>query len=163
MAANKLSAGILLYRIWGDGDCAGAREPEVWLGHMGGPFWSAKDKRGWTIPKGEYERGDDELTAALREFEEEIGSPPPATLYADLGVFTIASGKRITVFCAEHDFHTDQVVSNTFELEWPKGSGRVRSFPEIDEARWFTLSEARGGILAGQLPILDALEARLGR
>jgi predicted NUDIX family NTP pyrophosphohydrolase len=157
MGTNKLSAGILLYR------CADAGEPEVWLGHMGGPFWSAKNKRGWTIPKGEYEPGDDELTAARREFEEEIGSPAPNAPYAGLGVFTIASGKRITVFCAEHDFHTDHVVSNTFDLEWPKGSGRVRSFPEIDDARWFPVSEAREAILTGQLPILDALEARLGR
>jgi predicted NUDIX family NTP pyrophosphohydrolase len=157
MPTHKLSAGVLLYRF------GRARELNVWLGHMGGPFWSAPNKRAWTIPKGEYEPGDDELAAALREFEEEIGSPPPAAGYAELGVFTIASGKRITVFSAEHDFHTDQVVSNTFDLEWPKGSGRVQSFPEIDDARWFTLPEARTGILTGQLPILDALEAQLGR
>jgi predicted NUDIX family NTP pyrophosphohydrolase len=155
MSTAKLSAGILLYRP-GPGP-----EPEVWLAHMGGPFWSANDKRAWTIPKGEYEPGDDELTAARREFEEEIGSPPPDTQYAGLGVFRIASGKRITVFCAAHDFHTDQPVSNTFDLEWPRGSGRVRSFPEIDDARWFTLSAARGLILTGQLQILDALEALL--
>lgn len=155
MSTAKLSAGILLYRP-GPGP-----EPEVWLAHMGGPFWSAKDKRAWTIPKGEYEPGDDELTAARREFEEEIGSPPPDTQYADLGVFRIASGKRITVFCAAHDFHTDQLVSNTFDLEWPRGSGRVRSFPEIDDARWFALAAARNLILTGQLQILDALEALL--
>jgi predicted NUDIX family NTP pyrophosphohydrolase len=159
MSSAKLSAGILLYRF-GRGATQNA-VPEVWLAHMGGPFWSGSGKRAWTIPKGEYEPGDDELTAARREFEEEIGSPPPDTDYAALGVFTIASGKRITVFCADHDFQIDQVVSNMFELELPKGSGRVLSFPEIDDARWFSLPEARAAILTGQLQILDALEARL--
>ena len=157
MVTNKLSAGILLYRI------SNAHRVEVWLAHMGGPYWSAPGKRAWTIPKGEYEPGDDELTAARREFEEEIGSSPPEADYANLGVFRIASGKRITVFCAEHDFHTDELVSNTFDLEWPPRSGQIQPFPEIDDARWFGLADARAQILTGQLPILDALEARLQR
>jgi predicted NUDIX family NTP pyrophosphohydrolase len=155
MATNKLSAGILLFRV------SSTYQVEVWLAHMGGPYWSAPGKRAWTIPKGEYEPGDDELTAARREFQEEIGSAPPEVEYSRLGEFRIASGKRITVFCAEHDFHTDQLVSNRFDLEWPPHSGRTQSFPEIDDARWFGLTEARAQILTGQLPILDALEASL--
>ncbi|NQX12550.1 NUDIX domain-containing protein [Microbacteriaceae bacterium VKM Ac-2855] len=142
------SAGLVLYR--------GAPR-EVWLGRMGGPFWARKD-RAWSIPKGEYGADEDPLAAARREFAEEIGTAAPDAAYALLGEFRIASGKRITAYAAETDFAVDTLRSNTFELEWPPRSGRRQSFPEIDDARWFRLAEARECITSGQLPLLDALE-----
>ncbi|WP_130177913.1 NUDIX domain-containing protein [Cryobacterium sp. SO1] len=158
-----LSAGILLYRL------PDAAEPEVWIAHMGGPFWARKDAASWSIPKGEYLLGADPFDAARREFEEEIGVPAPETDYLLLGEFRQPSGKVVTVFAAEADLSVHQVVSNTFELEWPKRSGRLREFPEVDDARWVGLAEARVKLVRGQLPVLDALvevlcqEGRLGR
>jgi predicted NUDIX family NTP pyrophosphohydrolase len=145
------SAGILLYRHGATGVL------EVWLGHMGGPFWAGKKLHSWSLPKGEYQADEDPLTAATREFTEEIGSPPPAADYALLGEFRQPSGKRITVFTAAADFQPGEVVSNTFPLEWPKGSGTVQDFPEIDDAQWVTEADARNKLVKGQLPILDAL------
>ena len=152
MAALR-SAGLLLYRL--------APALEVWLAHMGGPFWSRKDAGAWSIPKGLYEEPEDPLAAALREFEEEMGAPAPALEYALLGEFRQSSGKVVTVFAAESDFELEKVVSNTFPLEWPRGSGRIRDFPEVDEARWFPTEVARSKVVKGQRPLLDALEARL--
>ncbi|POH69989.1 MULTISPECIES: NUDIX domain-containing protein [Cryobacterium] len=146
-----LSAGILLYRL------TDAAEPEVWIAHMGGPFWARKDAAAWSIPKGEYGLGEDPFAAARREFEEEIGVPAPAVEYVELGEFRQPSGKVVTVFAAEADLAVDIVVSNTFELEWPKGSGRLRSFPEVDHARWVGLEQARVQLVRGQVPVLDAL------
>ena len=150
------SAGILLYRL------TDAAEPQVWIAHMGGPFWARKDAAAWSIPKGEYAPGEDPFVAARREFEEEIGVPAPAAEYVELGEFRQASGKVVTVFAAEADLVVDTVVSNTFELEWPKGSGRLRSFPEVDDARWVGLEQARVRLVRGQLPVLDALVELLG-
>lgn len=144
------SAGILLYRSGQDG-------LEVWIGHMGGPFWARKDAHAWSIPKGEYSPDEDPLAAALREFEEEMGSPAPSADYLLLGDFRQSSGKVVTAFAAEHDFAPDEVRSNTFELEWPKGSGTVAQFPEIDRAGWFPVEVARLKLVKGQAPILDAL------
>jgi predicted NUDIX family NTP pyrophosphohydrolase len=93
----------------------------------------------------------------MREFFEEMGTPAPPGDYTELGAFRQPSGKIITVFAAEADFEPEQIVSNTFSLEWPKGSGVVRDYPEIDAARWFTASEARTKLVKGQIPILDAL------
>lgn len=145
------SAGILLYRRGGS---AGL---DVWIAHMGGPFWARKQTQSWSIPKGEYLPGEDPLMAARREFAEEIGTPPPAADYFELGAFRQPSGKIITVFAAESDFRPGSIVSNTFPLEWPKGSGTVQDFPEVDDARWVTESDARSKLVKGQLPILDAL------
>lgn len=148
------SAGILLYR----------RTPalEVWIAHMGGPFWVRKDAAAWSIPKGLYEPGEDPLTAALREFAEEIGAPAPAVAYDPLGEFRYSSGKLLTVFAAETDFAIDVLASNTFPLEWPPRSGRMRDFPEVDDARWFSVEVARQKLVKGQLPILDAVAGRVG-
>jgi predicted NUDIX family NTP pyrophosphohydrolase len=145
------SAGILLYRR-SDGDGL-----QVWIAHMGGPFWARKDAAAWSIPKGEFTAGEDPLAAARREFAEEMGVPAPPVDYALLGSFRQPSRKIVTVFAAESDFQPDRIESNTFELEWPKGSGIVRHYPEIDAAQWFTASEARGKLVRGQLPILDSL------
>lgn len=104
---------------------------------------------------------EEPFAVALREFEEEIGTPAPAVDYADFGEFRQASGKVITVFAAESDFVVDEVVSNTFEIEWPPRSGRMAEFPEIDRAEWMPLAEARSKLVKGQRPILDSLEQRL--
>ncbi|MET4096323.1 NUDIX domain-containing protein [Arthrobacter sp. UYCu712] len=145
------SAGILLYRR------SAGPELEVWIAHMGGPFWAHKDARAWSIPKGEYLPDEDPQVAAQREFAEEMGTPAPPANYALLGSFRQPSGKIITVFTAEADFAPERIASNTFPLEWPKGSGIVRDYPEIDDAAWTTESDARIKLVRGQLPILDAL------
>jgi predicted NUDIX family NTP pyrophosphohydrolase len=150
------SAGILLWRRSAD---AGL---EVFIAHMGGAFWAKKDAAAWSIPKGEY--GDDEaaLTAAIREFGEEIGVAAPALDYASLGEFRQASGKIVTVFAAESDFEVADVHSNTFPAEWPPRSGRIQQFPEIDRAEWTSLAVASERLVKGQLPMLEALEALVG-
>ncbi|WLQ07464.1 NUDIX domain-containing protein [Arthrobacter oryzae] len=149
------SAGILLYR-WPP-----AAGLEVWIAHMGGPFWARKDEHAWSIPKGEYAEDEDPLMAARREFAEEMGHPAPPADYLDLGAFRQPSGKVITAFAAEWDFRPESIVSNTFPLEWPRGSGVINHYPEIDDARWFSEAEARTKLVKGQLPILDALVQRL--
>lgn len=146
-----LSAGILLYRQ------PAAADLEVWIAHMGGPYWAHKDERAWSIPKGEYLEDEDPLVAAKREFAEEMGAPAPAADYVELGAFRQPSGKVITVYTAESDFDPERIVSNTFSLEWPKGSGTVQSFPEIDDAVWATEPTARTKLVKGQQPILNAL------
>lgn len=151
------SAGILLYRR------SSTAELEVWIAHMGGPFWSRKDAHAWSIPKGEYLEDEDPLVAAKREFEEEMGVPAPTAEYHQLGTFKQPSGKLITAFAAESDFQPEKIVSNTFDLEWPKGSGVVRSYPEIDDAVWATETVARTKLVKGQVPILDALIQHLRR
>lgn len=152
MAAH--SAGILLYRTTASG-------LEVWLGHMGGPFWARKQERAWSIPKGEAEADEADLDVARREFAEEVGSPPPAVAYLELGTFRYSSGKTVTVFVGEAPaFDPTDVVSNTFEVEWPPRSGRLQSFPEIDEARWVGADAARTLLVAGQVAALDALITR---
>ena len=145
-----LSAGILLYR-------QSPSALEVWIAHMGGPFWARKDAGAWSIPKGEYLDDEDPLAAAKREFAEEMGTLPPTADYILLGTFRQPSGKNITVFIAESDFEPGEIVSNTFSLEWPKGSGVVRSYPEVDHAEWIQEPVARTKLVKGQLPILDAL------
>lgn len=150
------SAGILLYRH-GPGP-----EVDVWIAHMGGPFWAHKDARAWSIPKGEYLPDEDPLAAAEREFEEEMGTAAPSADYIHLGTFRQPSGKILTVYTAGSDFAPERIVSNTFSLEWPKGSGIIRSYPEIDGAKWAGVPEARTKLVSGQLPILDALIQYLG-
>ena len=134
---------------------------EVLLVHPGGPFWATKDVHAWSIPKGEYDEGEDAEAVALREFEEELGSPPPDGSRFFLGEFGPRSRKRISAWALKADFDATHVVSNTFELEWPPRSGQVREFPEVDKAAWWTINEARTKLHKGQAPILDALLAAL--
>jgi predicted NUDIX family NTP pyrophosphohydrolase len=150
-----LSAGLLLYR-------RAAIGLEVLIAHMGGPFWSGKDERAWSIPKGEYLSGEDPLAVARREFEEELGTAAPDVAYSLLGEFRQRSGKVVTVFAAEADLEVDTVTSNTFPLEWPPRSGRIVEFPEIDDARWVSLEVARLKLVVGQVAALDALERAIG-
>ena len=151
---RKLSAGLLLYRRRNQDD---EIVLEVLLGHMGGPFWARKEDGAWSIPKGEYESGEDPFVAAKREFEEELGSAPPSAVYRDLGSVSQPGGKLVTAWAAEADFDAAGAVSNTFELEWPRGSGQMRLFPEIDRAGWFTAEVARAKLVRGQQPLIERL------
>lgn len=149
-SSRDRSAALLLYR-WGQASL------EVFIGHMGGPFWARKEERAWSIPKGLVESGESELTAALREFEEETGVTAPAIEYRPLGEFRYSSGKVITVFAGEASIEVDAIDSEPITVEWPRGSGRMISFPEIDRVRWVPLDEARALLVKGQVPALDAL------
>lgn len=147
------SAGILLYR----------RDPDllrVLLVHPGGPFWRGRDAGAWMIPKGLVEPDEAPLAAALREFEEELGVRPEGEPAA-LCTVRQAGGKWVEAFALEGDFDCAGLKSNEFTIEYPPRSGSFRAFPEVDEARWFTLAEARVMILPSQAPILDAIETQL--
>ena len=145
----KRSAGILLHRVR-DG------EREVLLVHPGGPFWAKRDDGAWSIPKGEYDEGEDPRACALREFEEELGTPAPAAL-VDLGTVRQKNRKEVRAFYGEGDLDVTGVVSNTFEMEWPPRSGKTASFPEIDRAEWFPVEVAREKLIAAQAEFLDRL------
>jgi predicted NUDIX family NTP pyrophosphohydrolase len=146
----KKSAGILLYRKMEDGIL-------VLLVHPGGPFWQKRDDGAWSIPKGEYVDDEQPAAAALREFAEEMGRLPEGEPQP-LGKLRQNSGKTVTAFALEGDFDIADLHSNRFEIEWPPRSGRMQSFPEVDRAGWFTLSEAHRKIIPGQRPFLDTLE-----
>ncbi|MBJ7341199.1 NUDIX domain-containing protein [Mycolicibacterium sp.] len=150
----RTSAGLLLYRIAPDG-------VEVLIGHPGGPFWARKDEAAWSIPKGEYADGEDPWSAAQREFVEEIGLHVPDGPRLVLPPVKQSGGKIVTAFAVEADLDVTDSTSNTFDMEWPKGSGKIRAFPEIDRVAWFSVAEARVKLLKGQLPLLDALIAHL--
>lgn len=145
-----LSAGLLLYRHRGD-------VLEVLIGHPGGPFWARKDEGAWSIPKGEYTSGEDPWEAARREFAEEVGVPAPDGPRLDLGMIKQPSGKMLTVFAVGADLDLGNFRSNTFTLEWPKGSGRLQEFPELDRIAWLSAPEASIKLVKGQRAIIDRL------
>lgn len=147
----KRSAGLLLYR---------RREGrvEVLLVHPGGPFWARRDAGAWSVPKGEYEDGEDPRLAARREFEEELGSPPPDTPELDLGEIRQRSGKFVRAWALEGDLDASTIVSNTCLVQWPPGSGKEIEIPEVDRAEWLELEPAREKINPAQTPLLDRLE-----
>jgi predicted NUDIX family NTP pyrophosphohydrolase len=147
------SAGILLFRRR-DG------ETEVLLVKPGGPFWRGKDVGAWMIPKGGIEPGEAPAEAALREFEEETGSRLSSTPFP-LATVRQSGGKYVDAFAVEGELDCSRLTSIDFEMEWPPRSGRTGRFPEVEEARWMTLAEARAMMLPSQLPLLDALEAKL--
>lgn len=150
------SAGILLHRV-------SAGKLEVLLVHPGGPLWAKRDAGAWSVPKGEYEPGEEPLAAARREFLEELGSPAPDDGAApiDLGEIRQKSGKRVRAFALRGDLDVSTVRSNTVEIEWPPRSGRTMQIPEVDRAEWFGMADARVRINGGQVPLLDRLEAAL--
>lgn len=148
----KLSAGVLLYRTSGG-------VVEVLIAHPGGPFWARKDDGAWSIPKGEYTDGEDPWVAARREFSEELGLPVPDGPRTDLGPLKQSGGKVVTAFAVGSDLDVTDARSNTFEMEWPRGSGRLREFPEVDKVQWFSVAQARTKLLKGQVGFLDRLMA----
>jgi predicted NUDIX family NTP pyrophosphohydrolase len=142
-----VSAGLLLYRRRGS-------QVEVFLVHPGGPFWARKDDGAWSVPKGLVAPDEDELACARREFREETGfdiSGPGE----DLGTFRLPSGKRLHVWASAGDCNPDELRSNLFEMEWPPGSGRTQSFPEVDRGGWFDRAEALRKITKGQSSMLE--------
>jgi predicted NUDIX family NTP pyrophosphohydrolase len=145
----KRSAGILLFRNSVDG-------LQVLLVHPGGPYWAKKDVGAWSIPKGEYLEGEDPLTAARREFAEETGVALDGE-FASLGEVKQPGGKLVAAWAFEGDVDAAAIRSNTFQMEWPPKSGKIREFPEVDAAGWFSLENARSKLLMGQLDFLDRL------
>jgi predicted NUDIX family NTP pyrophosphohydrolase len=150
--SSKRSAGILLYR-------RRAGLLELLLVHPGGPFWSKKDEGAWFLPKGELSEGEEPLAAARREFLEELGSQPPAGEPVALGTVKNKSGKLIYAWALEGDLDTESVKSNTFEVEWPPRSGKMRAFPEVDRASFFALEQAATKLHAAERPFLERLSA----
>jgi predicted NUDIX family NTP pyrophosphohydrolase len=151
----KTSAGILLYRLSEAG-------LEVLIAHMGGPFWERKDAGAWSIPKGEMNEGENILAVAKREFEEELGSAPPPEPYLELGEVRQANGKRVVVFAVQGDLDAESIQSNSFQMEWPRGSGQMGEFPEVDRAAWVAPALARQKLIPAQLPFLDRLASAVG-
>ncbi len=149
----KLSAGVLLHRVRGD-------VVEVLIGHPGGPFWARKDDGAWSIPKGEYEPGDDPWEAARREFAEELGAPLPPGEPIAFDPVKQPSGKVLTVFAVAADLDISAARSNTFTMEWPRGSGRMQEFPELDRVAWVPVALARRKLLKGHVVFLDRLMAQ---
>lgn len=151
----KKSAGILVYRKTNG-------EYEVMLVHPGGPFWAKKDLNSWSVPKGEFNDDEEPLTAAKREFMEETGFNPEGD-FIKLEPVKQSGGKMVYVWCVEFNIDASAVKSNLFSLEWPPKSGKMKEFPEIDRAEWFSFSIAKTKILTGQVPMLEELEAILGK
>ena len=145
-----LSAGVLLHRMDGG-------RVEVLLGHPGGPFWAGRDDGAWSIPKGEYTSGEDPWQAAQREFGEELGRPVPDGPRIDLGSARQPSGKILTAYAVAADLDVAGFTSNTVTMEWPRGSGRLREFPELDRLAWLSVEDARVKLLKGQRIFLDRL------
>lgn len=149
----RQSAGLLLYRHRAD-------RPEVLLVHPGGPYWRKRDAGAWSIPKGEFSDGEDALSAARREFQEETGLVAPGHV-VPLRPIKQRGGKTVYAWLVECDIDVSRIKSNTFSMEWPPRSGKVAEFPEIDRAEWFTLDLAMERILEGQRPLLEEAEERL--
>jgi len=130
---------------------------EVFLAHPGGPLFRNKDDGHWTIPKGEPPEDESLPAAAIREFEEETGIKPEGT-FLELGSIRQKGGKIVHAWAFEGDYDDSRPVrSNTFEMEWPPRSGRIQSFPEVDRARFFALSEAKKKLKESQWPLVERL------
>jgi predicted NUDIX family NTP pyrophosphohydrolase len=150
----RRSAGIVLYR-------RSVAEVEVLLVHPGGPFFAKKDLGVWSIPKGEYEAGDDPFACALREFEEETGTRLDGADAIELGRIVQRAGKEVTAWALEGDLDPETVRSNTFTMQWPPRSGRTAEFPEVDRAEWFEVDDAKARLVPAQAELVDRLVDRL--
>lgn len=146
----KVSAGLLMYRVRGG-------ELEFLLAHPGGPFWNARDAGAWTIPKGEIQSGEGPLAAARREFEEEIGLKPDGN-FIQLTPITQKGGKIVHAWAFEGEFDTASLRSNMFQMEWPPNSGKFQTCPEVDQACFFGIMEAKRRINAAQIAFLEELK-----
>ncbi|MFJ8584500.1 NUDIX domain-containing protein [Streptomyces sp. NPDC093595] len=150
----KRSAGLLLFRT-------SQGHLEVLIAHMGGPLWASRDTGAWSVPKGEYGPDETPEAAARREFVEELGLPAPDGEKVPLGEARQANGKIVTVWAVEGDLDPAAIVPGTFTMEWPRGSGVSRDFPEVDRVAWFTPQEAAPRLVAGQQAFLERLETYL--
>jgi predicted NUDIX family NTP pyrophosphohydrolase len=149
----RTSAGILLYKKVGGG-------LRFFLIHPGGPFFARKDEGAWSIPKGEIDEGEDPLTTAIREFEEETGCSPKGG-FLPLSPVKQKNGKTVLSWATEGDCDAGMIRSNTFTLEWPPKSGRMQEFPEVDRAGWFAIDEAKRKINPAQAALLDELSSKV--
>lgn len=145
----KQSAGILIYRMTND-------EPEFFLVHPGGPFFRNKNEGWWTVPKGEIQAGEEPLTAALRELEEETGYVARGQ-FIPLTSITQKGGKSVQCWAVQGDLDSENIICNEFEIEWPPRSGKKARFPEIDKADWFKLIDAEKMINLQQSAFLREL------
>lgn len=152
---TRRSAGILVHRRTGGG-------VEVLLGHMGGPLWARRDEGAWTVPKGEVAAGEEDETAARREFVEELGLPVPDGPLLPLGEVRQSGGKTVVAWAVEGDLDPEQVVPGTFEMEWPPRSGRRQAFPEVDRVAWVPVAEAGPRLVVAQRAFVDRLVEALG-
>ncbi len=152
--ATRTSAGILFYRRTGG-------RLEFLLAHPGGPFYRARDEGHWSIPKGEPDGDEPLLEVARREFQEETGHPVPNGPVTELGSIVQKGGKVVHAWAVEGDLDPEVAISNTFQMEWPPGSGQTGTFPEIDHVAWFDPTEARRRVKPTQIPLLERLEATL--
>jgi predicted NUDIX family NTP pyrophosphohydrolase len=151
-----LTAGVLLYRT-----CSPL--VEVLLVHPGGPYWAGKDIGAWSVPKGHVEPGEDEYQCALRELREETGfETHPVEEPRDLGVVRQSSSKMLRVWAIEEDWNPANLISNTFDMEWPPRSGRIRRFPEVDRAEWLDQAAATTRIVKGQRQVIEAFYISVG-
>ncbi len=151
---SKASAGLLMYRTRN-------RAVEVLLVHPGGPFWKNKDEGAWSIPKGEAEPGEDLLTVAQREFQEELGLKA-AGPFRELTPVKQKGGKVVHAWAFEGDCDPAAVKSNTFTIQWPPRSGRQVEFPEVDRAEFFDIESAKRKINRAQAALIDELGELLG-
>ncbi len=151
---SSISAGLLLFRRVNG-------RLEVFLAHPGGPFWARRDEGAWTIPKGGVEAGEDALDAARREFEEETGIPPRGE-FVPLGSIRQRAGKIVHAWAWEGDADASTITSNTTQTEWPRGSGRRITYPEVDRCGWFSPEEARQRMNPAQAAFIDRLQQHLG-
>ena len=148
----KRSAGILIYKIENN-------NIKVLLGHMGGPYWQDVENGSWSIPKGEF-TSELAINAAKREFEEETGFTAPKNLNY-LSSKKVSNKKIIIIFYGEGEYDSTKAISNTFKLEWPKCSGTIKEFPEIDKVEWMDINIAKKKILKNQVYFLNKLEEKL--
>jgi predicted NUDIX family NTP pyrophosphohydrolase len=148
---TRQSAGLLLYRVGADGAV------ELLIGHPGGPLFSTRDEGVWSVPKGEYEPGEQPLAAAAREFTEELGQVPPSSERISLGEVRQAGGKRVVVWAVAGDFDPADLSSNLFEMEWPPRSKKLSRFPELDRVEWFSPERAKTKLNPAQVAFVDRL------
>jgi predicted NUDIX family NTP pyrophosphohydrolase len=134
---------------------------EVFLAHPTRPTGGAEEPGEWTIPKGGQKKGETLLQAAQREFEEEVGIRP-AGPYLDLGAAQQDNGKMVHIWAFQGDWDESKPIRSPLrEIEWPPASGRFETHPEMDQACFFPVAEARQKVRPSQRPFLDRLEAAL--